>query len=252
MPADASAPSAAAMPAASSAALLPAAASASAALLPARRPARQLLLEAAARLFYAQGVGATGIDTITTEAGVAKKSLYNNFASKADLVAAYLEARHEEWLGLYRARAAVAATPAERVLAVFDAYLDHANFAYEHGFRGCGLLNAAAELPVGHPGRLAVRQHKEEVEHLLATHLADHLAGRPAPAASSAGAERTTGLAEHRPAPADSPDQAERADVLAQHLSFLLEGAMARAGLEGNDASLGDAKRIAQQMLAGL
>ena len=35
------------------------------------------------------------------------------------------------------------------MLAVFDAYADHANLAYEHGFRGCGLLNAAAELPAG-------------------------------------------------------------------------------------------------------
>ncbi|MDQ1053555.1 AcrR family transcriptional regulator [Arthrobacter sp. SORGH_AS 212] len=221
MPANATAPSAASVSAA-----------ASAVTLPARTPARQLLLEAAARLFYAQGVGATGIDTITTEAGVAKKSLYNNFASKAELVAAYLEARHEEWLDLYRARVAIAATPGERVLAVFDAYLDHANFSYEHGFRGCGLLNAAAELPVGHPGRLAVRQHKQEVEHLLATHLADLLAGLPGTAGS--------------------PDAAERAAGLAQHLSFLLEGAMARAGLEGDDANLRDAKRIAQQILAGL
>ena len=165
----------------------------SATVPPARPPARQLLLEAAARLFYAQGVGATGIDTITTAAGVAKKSLYNNFASKAELVAAYLEARHEEWLDLYRARVAIAATPRERVLAVFDAYLDHANFAYEHGFRGCGLLNAAAELPVGHPGRLAVRQHKEEVEHLLATHLAGLLAGR------------CPGLRSHQPRPNGLP-----------------------------------------------
>jgi AcrR family transcriptional regulator len=65
-----------------------------------KRPARDLLLEAAARLFYSDGVGATGIDTITSTAGVAKKSLYNNFASKAELVAAYLESRHEEWLGI--------------------------------------------------------------------------------------------------------------------------------------------------------
>ena len=63
---------------------------------PSRPPARELLLGAAARLFYHRGVAATGIDTITAEAGVAKKSLYNNFTSKADLVAAYLEARHEE------------------------------------------------------------------------------------------------------------------------------------------------------------
>ncbi|MGO1982594.1 MAG: TetR/AcrR family transcriptional regulator, partial [Brachybacterium alimentarium] len=50
--------------------------------------AKERLLAAAARLFYADGVHATGIDTITAEAGVARKSLYNNFSSKADLVSA--------------------------------------------------------------------------------------------------------------------------------------------------------------------
>ncbi|MFF1595718.1 TetR/AcrR family transcriptional regulator, partial [Streptomyces sp. NPDC058286] len=78
-----------------------------------RRPARERLLEAAARRFYADGVAATGIDTITAEAGVAKMSLYNNFSSKADLVRAYLDARHEEWLGLYRARLLHADGPRE-------------------------------------------------------------------------------------------------------------------------------------------
>ena len=67
---------------------------------------------------------------------MAKKSLYNNFASKADLVTAYLNARHEEWMGLYRLRLERAAGARERVLAVFDAYADHADLAYEHGFQG--------------------------------------------------------------------------------------------------------------------
>jgi AcrR family transcriptional regulator len=191
--------------------------------LPPKKRARVLLLDAAARLFYAKGVGATGIDAITAEAGVAKKSLYNNFASKADLVAAYLEARHEEWLGLYRARAEAAAGPRERVLAIFDAYVDHANFAYKHGFRGCGLLNAAAELPAGSPGRLAVRRHKEEVEALLARHLEELL-----------------------------PGQDERRAVLAAHLAFLLEGAMVRAGLEGGDSRLLQGRTIAARMLGEL
>jgi AcrR family transcriptional regulator len=181
------------------------------------------LLAAAARLFYARGVGATGIDAITAEAGVAKKSLYNNFSSKSDLVAAYLEARHEEWLGLYRERLDKASGPRERVLAIFDAYLDHARFAYDHGFRGCGLLNAAAELPAGSPGRLAVRRHKEEVEELLAAHLAELL-----------------------------PGQEERRTRFASHLAFLLEGAMVRAGLEGGDARLLEGRNIAAQLLDGL
>ena len=112
-------------------------------------PVRERLLAAAAVLFYEQGIAATGIDSITKRAGVAKQSLYNHFASKAELVAAYLQVRHQEWLDLYAKRLQAAATPQAGVLAVFAAYQDHAERAYEHGFRGCGLLNAAADLPEG-------------------------------------------------------------------------------------------------------
>jgi AcrR family transcriptional regulator len=182
--------------------------------------ARERLLAAAARRFYADGLAATGVDTITSEAGVAKMSLYNNFSSKADLVHAYLEDRHEEWLGLYRRRLAAAAGPRERVLAVFDAYADHAELPAEHGFRGCGLLNAAAELPAGDAGRAVVRRHKEEVEDLLAGHLVELLPGSPARARATAG-----------------------------HLAFVLEGAMVRAGLEGDAVRLAQARSIAAGLL---
>jgi len=187
---------------------------------PRRGRARQQLLDAAARRFYADGLAATGIDTITAEAGVAKMSLYNNFSSKADLVQAYLEARHQEWLALYRRRLERARDPREGVLAVFDAYADHAALAYGRGFRGCGLLNAAAELPAGDPGRAVVRAHKEEVEGLLAGHLDSLLPGRP-----------------------------DAARALAEHPAFLLEGAMARAGLEGDGARLRSARQIASGLL---
>lgn len=181
------------------------------------RPARERVLAAAARRFYADGIAATGIDAVISEAGVAKASLYNNFGSKEALVAAYITARHEEWLHLYRSRAEQATTPRERVLAVFDAYLDHAAFEYERGFRGCGLLNAAAELPAGHPGRTAVRAHKEQVESILLGHLADLQVAAP--------------------------------ERLARHLSLLLEGGMMRAGLEGRDAVLTQARELATDLL---
>ena len=173
--------------------------------------ARDRLLSAAARLFYDRGIAATGIDAVIAEAGVAKMSLYNTFGSKAALVEAYLDARHREWLGLYAAR--VAGLPADdhraRALAGFDAYADHAEAAYPHGFRGCGLLNAAAELAADDPGRAAVRRHKEEVEAILAEH----------------------------------------AGALAEHLSFLLEGSMARAGLEGDAGRIAHARTLAGQLL---
>lgn len=188
-----------------------------------RRPARERLLAAAARRFYADGVAATGIDTITAEAGVAKMSLYNDFASKAALVRAHLDARHEEWLGLYQARLAGANGPREGVLAVFDAHPDHAALAHENGFRGCGLLNAAAELPAGDAGRAVVRARKEEVERLIAEHVARLL-----------------------------PDRPDAARTTARHLAFLLEGAMARAGLEGRGDRVQDARAMAAALLEHL
>jgi AcrR family transcriptional regulator len=188
------------------------------AVKPARSSARARLLAAAAGCFYEHGVHGTGIDTITAAAGVAKMSLYNNFASKDDLLLAYLQARHEEWLSLYRRRLADATDARGRVAAVVDAYADHAELAYRHGFRGCGLLNAAAELPAGAAGRQLVRRHKEEVERLLATHLAE-VDALPT----------------------------ERVADLAEELSFLLEGAMARAGLEGDSRRLHRVRELALQ-----
>jgi AcrR family transcriptional regulator len=185
-----------------------------------RGSARARLLDAAAACFYDRGVNATGIDTITAAAGVAKMSLYNNFASKDELVLAYLAARHEEWLQLYRSRLSPGGDARSGIVAVFDAYIDHANMAYQHGFRGCGLLNAAAELPAGAPGRDLVRGHKEEVEALLAGHLAE-LGTVPA----------------------------KEVGPLAEQLSFLLEGAMARAGLEGNSTLLQHARNLAIQII---
>jgi hypothetical protein len=138
-------------------------------------------------------------------------------------VTAYLNGRHEEWMGLYRMRLESAAGAKERVLAVFDAYADHADLAYERGFRGCGLLNAAAELPAGDSGRELVRRHKEEVEALLSGHLGELLPDRPKHAAS-----------------------------LARHLAYLLEGSMVRAGLEGNDSCVKEARGIASGLIGSL
>lgn len=185
--------------------------------------ARERLLRAAAELFYAHGVGATGIDTITARAGVAKMSLYNNFASKADLVQAYLQNRLDEWQQRLTEALASASTPEERVLAVFDSYVGYAGIAYEWGFRGCGLFNAAAELSVGDPARDIVSFQKDEVERLFRRYLQEIV-----------------------------PDDTDRINEAAEHLSFVLEGAMARAGLDGHDARLKTARRIAVSLLKGL
>ncbi|MBJ9723308.1 TetR/AcrR family transcriptional regulator [Acinetobacter calcoaceticus] len=183
------------------------------------KTARQKILDAAATLFYNDGITATGINSVTAKADVAKMSLYNNFSSKSELVDAYIAARHQEWLDLYQKRLEKIKSAKEAILAVFDAYQDHAEFAYEKGFRGCGLLNAAAEFPANSAGRSAVRQHKEEVEAIVAQHLRKLI-----------------------------PDS-QRVSYMATQLSFLLEGSMARAGLEGNSRQLLLAKQMAEDLL---
>src|SRR5690348_17967626 len=121
-------------------------------------------------------------------------SLYNNFASKTELINAYIQRRRDEWQASYQARLARAKTPQERVLAVFDSYVDHAELAYAWGFRGCGLLNAAAELPMDDPGRRVVAAQKEEAGALFKEHLR-----------------------------ALRPKAGKAIDETAEHLSFLLE-----------------------------
>ncbi len=186
----------------------------------AEQDARERLLRAAAELFYSRGIGATGIDAITARAGVAKMSLYNNFSSKADLIEAYLRARRDEWLGLYHERVKEAANPRDRILAIFDSYIDHAELARNSGFRGCGLLNASAELPAGDPGRTLVALQKNEVEQLFRQHLLELI-----------------------------PEDGFTVDEAAEHLSYLLEGAMSRGGIEGDGSRLEKAHGIASAIV---
>jgi len=102
--------------------------------------ARERLIEAAERLFYAEGIHAVGVDRLCAEAEVSKRSLYQHFTGKDEVVVAML-----------RAQAAKAAahlvpdggSPRDRILAVFDA-LDQQADAPD--FRGCPFLAAATEL----------------------------------------------------------------------------------------------------------
>jgi AcrR family transcriptional regulator len=104
--------------------------------------ARDQLLDAAGRLFYASGIAATGVDTVVREAGVSKPTLYAHFRSKDELVAAVLAARHAERAAELEAWVAREGGPRERVLSVFT-YLER--FYARDGARGCAFLNAAAE-----------------------------------------------------------------------------------------------------------
>jgi AcrR family transcriptional regulator len=94
------------------------------------------ILAAADRLFYTQGIRAVGVDAIAEEAKVSKRTLYNHYPTKDDLVAAYLTARFKH--------VPPSDAPArEQILGYFDRM--ERMFA-EGGFRGCPYVNAVTEL----------------------------------------------------------------------------------------------------------
>ncbi|MCP2165660.1 transcriptional regulator, TetR family [Goodfellowiella coeruleoviolacea] len=107
-------------------------------------PGARRVLAAAGRLFYARGINAVGVDLIAAEAGVTKKTLYDRFGAKDQIVLEYLADRDERWRAFLAERLAAAPdTPIARVLAVFDA---SAAWMSEHSPRGCGVVNAHAEI----------------------------------------------------------------------------------------------------------
>src|SRR3954470_5167428 len=86
--------------------------------------ARERILGAAYDLFSRRGIRAVGIDAIVAQSGVARMTLYRHFASKEDLVLAFLERREARWTrGWLQAEAQRRASdPAQRLLAIFDVF----------------------------------------------------------------------------------------------------------------------------------
>lgn len=130
-----------------------------------RGTARERLLSTARRLFFAEGIRATGIDRVIAESEIAKATLYNHFATKEDLVVAVLEAQIADWQAAVRAADDAEAAPVERLAGLFDAL---AGTVRTGTFRGCPFSNALTELP----DSSAVRAVAERYRALQLDHLA--------------------------------------------------------------------------------
>lgn len=124
---------------------------------PRGRGARERIERAAAQLFYRNGIHATGVELIAQQANVSKRTLYQHFASKNDLVDNYL--RGIDARGgppVERRLYDIEMSARERLLAIFE-------MSRSEVVRGCAFHNAAVESA----GSLAstdeiVRMHKQE------------------------------------------------------------------------------------------
>ncbi len=112
------------------------------------RGARQRILDAAAELFYREGINATGVERLAAESSVSKRTLYQHFPSKTAVVEEYLRNIEQRVADSVLPGAdARDQTPREQLLAVFEAPT-----ARGGPLRGCPFHNAAVEAAGGMPG----------------------------------------------------------------------------------------------------
>jgi AcrR family transcriptional regulator len=115
--------------------------------------ARDRILASAYELFAHNGIRAVGIDEVIKRADVAKATLYRHFASKDELVLAFLQQREQlwtkEWVEAEARRRG--STPEEQLLAIFDLFDE---WFHREDFEGCSFINVLLEMndrktPVG-------------------------------------------------------------------------------------------------------
>lgn len=165
------------------------------------RGARERILDAAQQLFREQGIRDTGMDQLCAVAGVSKRTVYQHFGSKGDLVIAHLRRVNPDVMPEVFDRTEL--TPRERLLAIFEAPLSTSDVT---SAAQCGPLMSAF-LEIGdpeHPARVLAREYTRA----LTTRLIE--------TAREAGAAHP--------------------ELLGEQLALLLDGVTARTRALGEDA----------------
>ena len=174
---------------------------------------RERVLKAADRLYYGRGIQSVGMDELRRASGVSLKGLYGVFPSKAAIVLEVLDRRHALWNTGVSDRVARAENPRAKLLAIYD-YLS--DWFSDDTFRGCGFINAFAELGSISPEIAErARQHKAGFQSFVARLVAD------------AGADPN----------------------LAPQLSILAEGAQTTAAIAGTPEAAVHARRAAEILI---
>ena len=179
-------------------------------------PAAHRILDAAIELYYVRGINSVGMDLVAEQAGTTKKTIYDRFGSKDGLVVAYLEARARRWQAhVHEHLAAAPEAGVERTVAVIDALESW----LAAGSRGCGFVNAYAELSSQSAAATrVVRQEKQWIRDLFSSLLAE------------------AGVADP--------------EALGRQLAIIHEGAIVELTAGGSQQALDDARRAVRSLIS--
>lgn len=131
-------------------------------------PPRERILKAAGELFERYGVRGVGVEAIAEAAATNKMTLYRQFASKDELVAAWLSSVIERRTDLWDRLAHLSCGAG--IHGQIEHFIGLLGEAFDYyGARGCALMNALAELPEkDHPARLVLDEYRLETRRRLA------------------------------------------------------------------------------------
>jgi len=179
---------------------------------------RDELVRESLKIFYREGLHATGMDLLSAETGISKTTMFKHFRSKEELILATLRLRDENFRNWLFRRMEEAGPPKAQLYAMFDAL---GEWFAEPGFRSCMFIKAASEYPdPDHPIHAQAAEHKRLLFRQVEKISAD--AGADDPAA------------------------------LARTLLLLKEGAIVTAHIGHEADPAGDAKKAADAFLSGL
>ena len=111
---------------------------------------RERVLAVAYELFSTRGVRGVGVNELISRSGVARASFYRHFASKDELVLAFLERRDHQWTvdNIVSEARRRGTSPEEQLLAIFDVFADW--FARED-YEACSFVDILLEMGPEHP-----------------------------------------------------------------------------------------------------
>lgn len=131
---------------------------------------RDKILLTAHDLFYSTGFRATGVDTLIKASKVTKVTFYRHFPSKSLLILAYLQFRHEIWIGWFESTLRRHLEEGEIPSDALSASLYEWFISPE--FHGCAFINASAEAKsedIESEIKEICRNHKCETKQIIAS-----------------------------------------------------------------------------------
>jgi len=177
---------------------------------------RDHIIDVAIDLFCKHGFHATGVDTIMRTAKVSKKTLYNHFRSKDELIIAALQHHDSQFRnGFMKGVEACADTPRDQLLAIFDVA---EQWFSGQNFFGCMFVNVVGEYSDPTSPMRDVSRNFKQMLHRYILELCEK-------------------------------SGAKEANKLADEIALLLEGAIVTAQVAGTTRGASTAKSVAEQLL---